>query len=133
MSILSLTPAAAKFIQRMVRFGGGEHCGFRLVVSPGGCSGLNSEFSVEAAPQAGDEVVEIAGLRLFLPAASAALLDGASVDFADTATSTGLVFQTRSGGCGCSSAESPRPAVAPAVAVVGLAAIERRPALGRES
>jgi iron-sulfur cluster assembly accessory protein len=128
MPTLSLTPAAVKFIQRMVRFGGGEHCGFRLVVSPGGCSGLNSEFSVEAAPQAGDEVVELAGLRLFLPAASAALLDGASVDFADTATSTGLVFQTRSGGCGCSSAGAPEPAVA----VVGLEALTRRPAPGRE-
>jgi len=131
MPTLTLTPAAAKFIQRMVRFGGGEHCGFRLVVSPGGCSGLNSEFSVEAAPQAGDEVVELAGLRLFLPAASAALLDGASVDFADTATSTGLVFQTRSGGCGCSSAGAPEPA-APAVAVVGLETLARRPAPGRE-
>ncbi|MCC6295983.1 MAG: iron-sulfur cluster assembly accessory protein [Pseudomonadales bacterium] len=129
MPTLTLTPAAAKFIERMVRFGGGEHCGFRLVVSPGGCSGLNSEFSVEAAPQAGDEVVELAGLRLFLPAASAALLDGASVDFADTATSTGLVFQTRSGGCGCSSAPGPQPEVA----VVGLEALARRPAPGRES
>ena len=58
----------------------------------------------------------------------AALLDGASVDFADTATSTGLVFQTRSGGCGCSSAGAPEPAVA----VVGLEALTRRPAPGRE-
>lgn len=48
---LTITPSAAKFIQRMVRFGGaGEGAGFRLSVSPGGCSGLASEFSVEAEP-----------------------------------------------------------------------------------
>ena len=47
---LKLTPAAEKFISRMVRFGGaGENAGFRLTVSAGGCSGLASEFSVEAA------------------------------------------------------------------------------------
>lgn len=38
---LTLTPAAEKFVRRMVRFGGaGEDAGFRLTVSAGGCSGL---------------------------------------------------------------------------------------------
>jgi iron-sulfur cluster assembly protein len=120
---LSIRPAAEKFIRRMVRFGGGEHCGFRLVVSPGGCSGLNSEFSVEAAPQPDEIVFEQAGLRLFLPTESAALLEGAIVDFVDTATTSGLVFQTASkGACACSSAS----AMTPGVVTVG--SIERRPA-----
>jgi len=120
---LSILPAAEKFIRRMLRFGGGEHCGFRLVVTPGGCSGLNSEFSVEAAPQPGEVVFEQGGLRLFLPAESATLLEGASMDFVDTATTSGLVFQTASkGACACSSAS----AMVPGVVAVG--SIERRPA-----
>ena len=51
----SVTPAALKFIQRMVRFGGaGPRAGFRLEVSPGGCSGMSSAFSVEPDPKAED-------------------------------------------------------------------------------
>ena len=49
---LSLTPAAEKFVRRMIRFcGAGEQAGFRLMVSAGGCSGLASEFTVEASPE----------------------------------------------------------------------------------
>lgn len=48
---LTVTAGAAKFMQRMIRLGGaGEQAGLRLVVTPGGCSGLNSDFTVEAAP-----------------------------------------------------------------------------------
>jgi iron-sulfur cluster assembly protein len=67
---ITITPAADKFIRRMIRFGGAQDGGFRLAVSPGGCSGLASDFSVEAAPWAGDAVVEKNGLKLFLPAES---------------------------------------------------------------
>jgi iron-sulfur cluster assembly accessory protein len=105
---LTLTPAAEKFVRRMVRFGGaGEHAGFRLTVSAGGCSGLASEFSVEPAPLAGDAVVELNGVRFFLPAESRLLLEGATIDFADTPTSSGLTFVTpNSPACGCGSSSS---------------------------
>lgn len=102
---LTLTPMAEKFIGRMIRFNGGtpEH-GFRLTVSPGGCSGLSSEFTVEAGPMAGDAVVEASGLKLFLPAESRILLDGATIDFKDTPMESGLTFITQhAGSCGCSS------------------------------
>ncbi|MGE3297829.1 MAG: HesB/IscA family protein [Porticoccaceae bacterium] len=128
---LTILPAAERFIQRMVRFGGGDGCGFRLVVTPGGCSGLNSEFSVEPAPRDGDVIVEQPGLRLFLPPASATLLAGGSIDFTDTATQSGLVFQTREGNpCACSSSAG---ATASGVAAVALGAIERRVAPAAES
>lgn len=102
---LTLTPKAEKFIGRMIRFNGGtpDH-GFRLVVSPGGCSGLSSEFTVEAAPFAGDQVIEASGLKLFLPAEARILLDGATVDFKDTPLESGLAFITKNASsCGCSS------------------------------
>lgn len=121
---LSITPAAKAFIARMIRFNGGAPgAGFRLVVSPGGCSGLNSEFTVEATPRAGDSVVEDDGVRLFLPAESRMLLSGATVDFADTPTESGLVFRQANGGaCGCSST-----AQAPAgFATVEVASIARK-------
>jgi iron-sulfur cluster assembly accessory protein len=88
----TITPAAQKFMRMMLRADGGTGSGFRLAVSPGGCSGLAADISVRAEPQAGDAVVEREGVKLFLPAESRLLLDGVTIDFADTPTQTGLVF-----------------------------------------
>lgn len=123
---LTLTPKAEKFIGRMIRFNGGtpEH-GFRLVVSPGGCSGLSSEFTVEAAPLEGDAVVEASGLKLFLPAESRMLLDGATIDFKDTPMESGLTFITpHAGNCGCGSSGGHGEHAGPAM--VSVASIQRR-------
>jgi iron-sulfur cluster assembly accessory protein len=100
---ITITPAAEKFISRMLRFGGGPDAGFRLAVSPGGCSGFAAEFDVEAAPRAGDAAVTVQGMRLFLPAESRLLLDGVTIDFAESATSAGFVFfDPKAKSCGCS-------------------------------
>ena len=48
---MTVTPAAEKFMRRMVRFSSHPGGGFRLTVSPGGCSGYNSAFTVEPALQ----------------------------------------------------------------------------------
>lgn len=105
---LTITPSAEKFIRRMIRFNGGDGYGFRLMVSAGGCSGLASEFTVETSPLPGDNVVEANGIKLFLPAESRLLLEGATIDFADTPMSSGLTFVTpNSPSCACSSTSSP--------------------------
>jgi len=87
-----LTPKAHRFMRMMAMADGGPGAGFRLAVSPGGCSGLSAEISVLAEPLQGDAVVARDGLKLFLPAESRLLLEGVTIDFADTPTSTGLVF-----------------------------------------
>jgi iron-sulfur cluster assembly accessory protein len=140
MTNVTLTPAASKFIQRMVRFSGEPAgAGFRLLVSPGGCSGYNAEFTVEAAPASGDSVVEVSGSRLFLPAESRLLLEGVTIDFADTPTKSGLTFIVpNQAPCACSSSASPGAPVVqhahghdghghamPGVVTVGLDAIRR--------
>jgi iron-sulfur cluster assembly accessory protein len=89
---LTVTPAAQKFISRLLRFDGGPGSGLSLKVSPGGCSGLAPEFSVQAAPGAGEQPFEFNDVRLFLPAESRLLLDGVTIDFADTPLQTGFVF-----------------------------------------
>lgn len=120
----TVTPAALKFMRRMVRFSGTPAGGFRLTVTPGGCSGYSAEFSVEAAPQAGDAEQRVEDLRLFLPAESRLLLDGVTVDHVDTPLQSGFAFaNTRGGACGCSS--SGEAAAAPAEASVSLSSIKR--------
>ena len=118
---VSMTEAAEKFIRRMVRFGGaGDDAGFRLLVSPGGCSGLSAEFSVAATPETGDAVVMVNGVKLFLPAESRILLDGVTIDFTDTPMATGLKFiDPKQKSCACSSASPGIDLAAIDVATIG--------------
>ncbi|MGA7809160.1 HesB/IscA family protein [Bradyrhizobium sp.] len=88
----TLTPAAQKFIRLMLRADGAPQSGFRLALSPGGCSGLAAEMGVAPEPHPGESVVEQNGVKLFLNAESRILLEGVTVDFADTPAQTGLVF-----------------------------------------
>ncbi|HSD36049.1 MAG TPA: iron-sulfur cluster assembly accessory protein [Rhodocyclaceae bacterium] len=140
MTKVTMTPAATKFISRMVKFSGQpEGAGFRLDVSAGGCSGFNSEFSVEAAPLQGDSVVEVGGLKLFLTAGSRLLLEGVTIDFADTPTKSGLTFiNPNQAPCACSSSgpsehhghdhdhgHGQSQSVAPGVSTISIDAIRR--------
>jgi iron-sulfur cluster assembly accessory protein len=124
---VTVTPAAEKFIRRMVRFSSHPAGGFRLKVTPGGCSGYNAEFTVEAAPQGTDSELAVNGLRLFLTAESRLLLDGVTIDFTETPTSAGLSFINQNAEtCGCSSAAAPGAAARPAEVSVSLSSIKRR-------
>jgi iron-sulfur cluster assembly accessory protein len=106
---MKITPAAEKFMRRMIRFGGGNSAsGFRLVVSPGGCSGLSSDFSIEASAQPGDLTLSVNGLNLFVPAESGKLLAGVIIDHVDTATQSGLTFFDPRAPASCTT-ESSRP------------------------
>jgi len=111
---VSITPSAEKFIKRLLRFDGSPGSGFRLKVTAGGCSGLAAEFSIEAAPLSGDAVVEVNGVKLFLPAESRLLLDGVTIDFAEKPTQSGFVFhdpKQKSCACGPSGVTAGLPGI----------------------
>lgn len=122
---VTISPAAEKFIRRMVRFSDHPTGGFRLTVSPGGCSGYSSEFTVEAAPQAGDAELAVGGVRVFLPAESRLVMDGLTMDFEDTPTRSGLTFfNPNAAPCACSSSGD-AAAKPPTQATVSLASLKR--------
>ena len=90
---VTLTPAAATFMKRMTRFGGGQaESGFRLTVKAGGCSGYDSSFTIETEPADDDTVIEQHGARLFLTAASCEFLRGHTVDFVESRMDGSLKF-----------------------------------------
>lgn len=128
---ITITPKAEKFMRRIVRFGGvPADAGFRLVVAPGGCSGLSAEFSAEAAPKAGEVTFDCNGLKVFLPAESRMLLEGVTVDFVETALESGFSFINPNAASSCcsssgSSASKPDLAAKPAMATVNISAIKR--------
>lgn len=128
---VTITPAAEKFMRRIVRFSGlPAGAGFRLVVSAGGCSGYNSEFSAEAALQPGEEALNHDGLLIFLPAESRLMLDGIIIDFLDSPIKSGLTFTNpNQAPCACSSAESAAPSAPAGVTKIEIGSISRgRPA-----
>jgi len=128
---LTVTPAAERFIKRMVRFSGlpdTDAAGFRLTVTAGGCSGYNSEFTVEAAPLEGDQAVDINGVKLFLPAESRLMLEGVTMDFADTPTKSGLTFfNPNAAACACSSSGEGSSPTPPAVSKIEITSIKTSP------
>jgi len=114
---MELTPAAEKFIRRMMRCGTGTNPGFRLKVRPGGCSGFAVEFDLAAEPGVNEIVWKHSELRIFLDSASCLILDGAIVDFIDSRSLTGFVV-TKPGGAA--------HACAPASTLVPVDALVRR-------
>lgn len=120
---VTVTPAAQKFIRRMVRFSDHPTGGFRLSVSPGGCSGYSSTFTVEPAPLGGDAELSVEGVRVFLPAESRLLLDGVTIDFTETAVQSGLAFINPN--AKASSCSTAAPSDRPAQVAVSLSSIRR--------
>ncbi|WP_034994497.1 HesB/IscA family protein [Beijerinckia mobilis] len=104
---VTITPAADKFVRRMLRFDGGPSSGLRLTVSPGGCSGPSAEFAVVDKPAANETVHESNGLRFFIDASSKAILQGVTMDFVETPTSAGLKFYDPKNTSTCGSHSAP--------------------------
>jgi iron-sulfur cluster assembly protein len=106
---LTITPAAEKFVRRLLRFDGGPGSGLRLQVSPGGCSGLSAEFNVSDKPASGESTHVANGLTFFLGAESRVLLQGVTMDFVETPTSSGFKFHDPKNVSTCSSHGSALP------------------------
>ncbi len=94
-----------------------DRAGLRLSIDRGGCSGLQYNMSFDPS-QAGDEIVEQDGVRVFVEAASASHLRGSVIDYFDGLTGTGFRIENpnarRTCGCGTSfepnTADSAEPA-----------------------
>ena len=86
----------------------GEVAGLRVRVVPGGCSGFQYAMNIEEAPAPTDEVVEAAGLRVFVDMFSAQYLDQVQIDYVSSVMGSGFTFNNpnSSGGCGCGSSFS---------------------------
>jgi iron-sulfur cluster assembly accessory protein len=102
MTAFTVTPKAQRFMRMMIMTDGGPGAGFRLAVTPGGCSGLSADISVLAEPLPGAAVIMRDGIKMFLPAESRLLLQDVTIDFVDTPATTGLVFHDPKQQASCS-------------------------------
>ncbi len=81
----ALTARTEGAIRRLFQSTGctGE-AGLRLTVRSQGWAGLEGTLAAESSAQAGDQVLMLGGVRLFLSAPSLSLLDGVLIDCAES-------------------------------------------------
>jgi iron-sulfur cluster assembly protein len=104
--MINVTNRAAEQLRALV--GAAAEKGLRIAIAKGGCSGLQYEMSLGEV-RSGDLVVEEAGVRLLVDKESAQLLQGATLDYHDSLTSTGfqIVNPNAARTCGCGSSFEP--------------------------
>jgi iron-sulfur cluster assembly protein len=78
--------------------------GVRVAVTNGGCNGYEYALNITSKPNANDLVFEQDKVRIYIDPQSAPLLDGIVIDFVDSLTQSGFVFNnpnaTETCGCG---------------------------------
>ena len=106
--MINLTPAAVKAVQRFIRGSETPVAGLRLVVSGGGCSGLQYGMKLEAEKAEDDWELEIEGVKLLVDPMTMPMIDNVTVDFVDTLTHTGFKFANpnATAKCACGSSFS---------------------------
>ncbi len=101
-----LTPTAITKVQEfLTEHGVATDAGLRVAVLPGGCSGFQYGLNIEDSPEGDDEIVEVAGVKVFVDPFSAQYLSGVEIDYVSTMMGSGFSFRNpnASGGCGCGS------------------------------
>ena len=104
--MVRMTTMATDKVQSFIEEHGVESdAGLRVAVLPGGCSGFQYGLNIEDAPESDDEVLEIAGVRVFIDPFSAQYLEGVEIDYVSSMMGQGFTFRNpnASGGCGCGS------------------------------
>jgi iron-sulfur cluster assembly accessory protein len=103
--MITLTPAAAEYLNSLVSGREDAPDGLRILVEKGGCAGMQYAMKLDTlGPD--DLVSERDGARVFMDPATASLLKGAQLDYCDDLVGTGFRLQNpnaaRSCGCGTS-------------------------------
>lgn len=106
-ALVALTPPAVEHLREAIaKESLGAEALVRLGVSEGGCSGLSYTMKIDSGEQHGDHVWEQDGLRICVDDVAARHLQGVTVDYVESLTSSGFRFvnpnASRTCGCGTS-------------------------------
>jgi iron-sulfur cluster assembly accessory protein len=104
-SVLSLTDAAAGKLRQITADEPNPAAGLRVYVYSGGCSGFRYGMMIEDAPTADDQVLESAGIKVYVDTKSIDLLRGSQIDYVDTLMGAGFTVNNPNAvaACGCGS------------------------------
>ena len=98
---VSMTPAAAKQISRLMTRDGSE--GLRIGVKKGGCAGMEYTMEYVAEGDPHDEVVEQDGARVMIAPMAQMFLFGTEIDYETSLLESGFKFKNPNvaEACGC--------------------------------
>lgn len=99
---ITLTDNAAKRVKDFLA-NRGKGVGLRLGVKTTGCSGMAYVLEFADAAEAGDEVFESQGVKIFVDAKSLVYIDGTELDFSKEGLNEGFKFNNpkEKATCGC--------------------------------
>ena len=102
--MITLTDQAAAKVKELISAEGDTSLALRVAVKPGGCSGFQYDMFFDSDVTAQDQQADFNGVRVVVDAESAALLVGASLDYANGIQEQGFKISNpnaqRSCGCG---------------------------------
>ena len=100
---ITLTERAVTRVRALIDQRAQPAAGIRIGVKSKGCSGLT--YSVEYADERGkfDEVIEAAGVRIFIDPTAIMFVIGSEMDYVEDKLQSGFVFRNpnEKGRCGC--------------------------------
>jgi iron-sulfur cluster assembly protein/iron-sulfur cluster insertion protein len=104
--VITLTDTAASKVKELLEAEGATDLALRVAVRPGGCSGFSYEMFFDGDFAADDEKAVFGPVQVVVDAASAQLLEGATLDYKDGLNQAGFAITnpnaTRTCGCGSS-------------------------------
>ena len=101
--MITLTDSAAQKVAQLIEAEGSD-LALRVAVKSGGCSGFSYDMYFDSDIAADDVTLTFGQVKVVVDPASAPMLEGASLDYADGLTEQGFKISnpnaTRSCGCG---------------------------------
>ncbi len=100
---LNMSKNTAEKIQDLINRQKLEGYGLKIQVLPGGCSGFSYDFTFLKEPEAGDNVLEFSGLKIFIDKTSLAMMKGATIDYSEGLQGGGVqvINPNARSTCGC--------------------------------
>ena len=101
--MISLTDSAVQAVDRFITSASKPVAGLRIQVEGGGCSGFKYTMRLEEALTEGDQAVKCGAVTVLVDEASAAMLEGVTVDFVESMEGSGFKFENpnATASCGC--------------------------------
>jgi len=103
--MITLTDSAAEQIKALIADApeGGSIQGLRIGVRAGGCSGFSYFMEYAAGAEAGEDVIEDKGVKIFVDPSAMLYLVGTEMDYLQGEFESGFVFKNpnEAGRCGC--------------------------------
>jgi iron-sulfur cluster assembly protein len=111
-SVLSVTDRAAERVRELVAGNERPLIGVRVGVRNGGCAGMAYTLDPVETPIAGDDVVEVDGVSIYVDPKAVLFLLGSTMDFEATKLRTGFTFKNPNevSACGCGESVMLKPA-----------------------